>query len=539
VSVTSKLWRSSASPATVAAVVAALVVLAWSRRFVQDDAFISYRYASNLVEGHGLVFNPGERVEGYTNFLWTLLMAAGIRLGIPIVPWSHLLGLACYAGSLSLVFLLARRLVGSSVWGLLALCVVGTNYSFSAYATGGLETSLQAFTVLLALHFAYRAAVDSRPLELACFSSVAAAALMTRLDSVLLLVAPAIALMWRVARGPDVRRRALALLLPGGVALAAWLSWKAFYYGDLLPLTFYAKTGGALIPTVKQGLYFLFAYLADYWMLPQLLLLPFFARSLWYDWQMRWIVVGGALWCGYVLWIGGDFMEFRLMTPALPLLILAVVWVLGRRIGNRRALQAMTGAFLILALGGSWHHQRTFEDAGGIESVASLRGHLSVQRWDLVGQALQRAFHGNEGQVSIAVTAAGAIPYYSKLRTVDMLGLNDAWIARHGLRVKTQPGHERSAPFRYLQEKGVNLIIAHPLVASLTASVDPSRGVDLRTFRLFDAQLEDLPRGARLIEIPIGEDLKVVVLELVQNDLVETAIRTQGWRTTAVRPATR
>ena len=54
--------------------VTALVALAWGRRFVVDDAFISFRYAEHLAMGHGLVWNPGEHVEGYTNFLWTLLM---------------------------------------------------------------------------------------------------------------------------------------------------------------------------------------------------------------------------------------------------------------------------------------------------------------------------------------------------------------------------------------------------------------------------------------------------------------------------------
>ena len=55
------------------ALLAWLVSLSW---WLTDDAFISFRYARNLLEGHGLVFNPGERVEGYTNFLWVLELAA-------------------------------------------------------------------------------------------------------------------------------------------------------------------------------------------------------------------------------------------------------------------------------------------------------------------------------------------------------------------------------------------------------------------------------------------------------------------------------
>ena len=59
-----------------AAAIGALgIVFAVVNRFVQDDAYISFRYARNLADGLGLVWNAGERVEGYTNFLWTLMLA--------------------------------------------------------------------------------------------------------------------------------------------------------------------------------------------------------------------------------------------------------------------------------------------------------------------------------------------------------------------------------------------------------------------------------------------------------------------------------
>ena len=77
--------------------VAVLVFLALLNRFIQDDAFISFQYARNLVEGNGLTFNPGERVEGYTNFLWTLLISAGVAIGAEPILWSYVLGL-CFFG---------------------------------------------------------------------------------------------------------------------------------------------------------------------------------------------------------------------------------------------------------------------------------------------------------------------------------------------------------------------------------------------------------------------------------------------------------
>ena len=74
-------------------------VLAW----LCDDSFISIRYAENLADGLGLVYNAGERVEGYTNLLWTLLLAAAAWAGASPVSTAKLLGIACYAA-------LARRI---------------------------------------------------------------------------------------------------------------------------------------------------------------------------------------------------------------------------------------------------------------------------------------------------------------------------------------------------------------------------------------------------------------------------------------------
>ena len=70
-----------------------LALLAWFSSvawFLCDDAFISFRYARNLLEGHGLVFNPGEYVEGYSNFLWVLELAAIWGLsGVGASQWEH------------------------------------------------------------------------------------------------------------------------------------------------------------------------------------------------------------------------------------------------------------------------------------------------------------------------------------------------------------------------------------------------------------------------------------------------------------------
>jgi hypothetical protein len=133
-------WMAAALAALFALGIVRAVQLAW----VCDDSFISLRYAENLVAGHGLVYNPGERVEGYTNLLWTLVLAALLRLGVDPIRAAELPGIAAYAG---LAALLAweswrrSRAPGRAFLPLAAGLVLVCD-DFHVWATGGLETAL-------------------------------------------------------------------------------------------------------------------------------------------------------------------------------------------------------------------------------------------------------------------------------------------------------------------------------------------------------------------------------------------------------------
>ena len=85
---------------------------AWTyREWTEDDAFISFRYAKNLADGQGLVFNPGERVEAYSNFSWVLLQSAALKAGLDPETASKALGLLAGLAALVFSWLLARGLL--------------------------------------------------------------------------------------------------------------------------------------------------------------------------------------------------------------------------------------------------------------------------------------------------------------------------------------------------------------------------------------------------------------------------------------------
>jgi len=119
--------------------------------FLGDDCFISFRYARHLVDGEGLVWNPGERVEGYTNFLWVLLMAGSLLAGIPPEISSVVIGLASGAGLLlALLGFSARRWGSDDLFIWVAPLALAANRSFTGWSSSGLETMFFTLLVFLA-----------------------------------------------------------------------------------------------------------------------------------------------------------------------------------------------------------------------------------------------------------------------------------------------------------------------------------------------------------------------------------------------------
>lgn len=411
-----------------------LAVSYWSHTV--DDAFISFRYARNLVDGLGLVFNEGERVEGYTNLSWVLLMAAGSAAGLELPGFAVAVSIACVAWLVlamvrfSLEIETVRPLAGLA---LLGPALLAAHPLFIQHAGNGLETAL--FTLLLFLFVA--AYEDQRrgagsPWRTGILIGLG---YLTRPDAVLwLAVAVAADLVWwlrgrpHFALGGTLRCAAACLLIAG-----AHESWRLAYYGDWLPNTFHAKAGANWfwgVPMVRE------LNAATGW----LLLLAFLAAPVVV--RRRWLLVPWLLTAGYVLY-AGRFAGMRYAVPILPLAYLMVqevlreglIWSRSRGVLLRRAVPA-----LALAL----------------TAVLYVPSALARSRFAVQNRAFWlRVNAGTEHQArclkrftepddTIAVITAGVFPFYSERRIIDMLGLNDRHIARDGKRNQgSPPGHQR------------------------------------------------------------------------------------------------
>ena len=515
-----------------AAIIGLLTVLAWLNRFIQDDAFISYRYAANFVEGNGLVWNPGERVEGYTNFLWTLLVSIPLFLKADPVRFSQAAGIACFILSLIVTYRLSLVFSVSRYQALLVVLILGTNYTFSEYATGGMETQLQVLLFTAATWLGLLI-VDTRSTKLTlkhiAFSFVLSAALLTRLDSAI----PAVVLLAAVffaqaRRGRPLKETAafvLALLAPMIILIGGWLVWKYRYYGGIIPNTFYAKVSSST--SYGRGLFYVYAFLRAYLFVPFVFIALFGVADMVRKYRLRILVVLAilVLWLLYVIRVGGDFMEFRFLAPVLPLLAVFITELLFSYVRQRTVQTAL----VIMIFCGTLLHA---VDAGktlrgsDIERTRQLEGHLANpdENWIGIGRKLGDLFEGSD--VIIATTAAGAIPYYSRLTTVDMFGLNDSWVARHGAIIGSRPGHQRGATLRYLIERKVNIIIGHPRVRPISQVTMPA--CSFESFFVQDARTEyfgEIPQNFKLIEIPIDDTYKLVAIYLFTNPAIDELIQ--------------
>jgi hypothetical protein len=224
-----------------------------------------------------------------------------------------------------------------------------------------------------------------------------------------------------------------------------------------------------------------------------------------------------------VISVGGDFMEFRSLMPVLPLAMILVVAVLESI--RPRAVAGILSALMIAA---SFWHGATFRGIVGIESVKGLESHVDGDDdWLGVGRELGRLFAGDS--VVIAVTAAGAIPYASRLPSVDMLGLCDPWVARHGALVHgARAGHRRIATHAYLHARGVHLVLGHPLVVAPDSTLRERYTIaDLSELGILDVDSALLPASAAVVEIPVdGRTLCVLALE--PSAAVDRVIRARG-----------
>jgi len=228
-----------------------LLLTIFQCRDLVDDAYISARYARNLAEGFGLVYNRGEgleRVEGYSNFLWVILLALGLKIGLSPRFIAQFLGVIFSLAGSVLLFLWVRRETENKWLALISVSFLATNLYFAIWQVEGLETPLFSLLLISAIYALSR----ERKLPAMILALLFA---LTRPDGILLFLVIALAQFFRHSKEPLQRRRTVLLWLWFILPYSAYFLWRAIYYRSLFPNTFYAKTGLGIAGLREGGIY--------------------------------------------------------------------------------------------------------------------------------------------------------------------------------------------------------------------------------------------------------------------------------------------
>lgn len=439
-------------------------IASWSQRFTCDDAFISFRYAANLVAGHGLVYNVGETppVEGYSNLLWTLASAAAIAARLdPVVVANVLSALSAAA----LVLLVARfastrfGLAGPRV-GVVAL-FVGILPPVTCWSTGGLETMTFALCVFLVYERIASGPGAPRGWQAGI---AAAAAVLLRADGAGWALA-ALAVAWLDTSTLDAGRRAdvraaiarAAMLL--AAAVCAQLAFRLAWHGDWIPNTARVKAGLSAMRLERGAKYAAATALA----MPALVAAPVLALAATRDTTKcpKRVSLAAAAFVvvaiGYSVWAGGDFLPFaRFLVPATAFVGLAFAAILARPSRFARGSAALLLASAPLATLGlqplphalhfRWNAAEPITEREMLANVADR-----AEEWSIVGRALRRRYPDQ----SIVLGGIGAVGYYGGLRVHDLFGLVSPEVAASDAPLlRLSPGHDRRVdPEFFLPEK--------------------------------------------------------------------------------------
>jgi len=388
--------------------------------FLNDDAMISMRYARNLVSGYGLNWNPNDRVEGYSNLLWVLVMA-----------FVHLLNLSENVTSL-IVMALNWTIVTFIVWqmqrllhrrvntwlvpGILLVSIFDQNLVF--WTRGGMESTLLAGLVLLCV---YALTENRHNLFLVPLSLIP----LVRIDASI--IAVTLALFYLYVNRKQIWRSLIFLSL-AALPVFVQVGFRLSYYDQLLPNTYYLKVS-SIEGRYIAGLHYTLQILKAYGILFGIVLVSLFWIK---DKQLAYVLIMTIIvQLFYIFYVGGDALPLlRFIVPLVPLI------------------------YLLMGLSISEFYYRFSEHKVLISALVLgvfIGSPFAVENgW--VGHVLQQEADGEARRVitalaieknlppgsTISLAAAGNIPYFAEdVLFIDVLGKNDTHIAH----IEAPPGN--------------------------------------------------------------------------------------------------
>jgi len=427
-------------------------VVSGERYFVLfDDAMISMRYAKNLANGHGLVWNPsGVRVEGYTNPLWVIFMAIFHLFPLPPPKMSSLIqisGAIFLLANLFFVNKIARMFTGNWLVALLSVILTAFYAPLNNWGLQGMEVSVLTLIVSASVWIALENLHSNR------FSRwlypLLGVGTLVRIDMAVVYL---VVMAFLVFADKSHRRQNLVwgigsfVLFILGQTLFRWV-----YYGDILPNTYYLKMQGyPVLLRLIHGAYVLFRFIWSFnWLL---FLLPFIVLAFRRERAVLLATLVILAQLAYSVYVGGDAWEHRggsnrYISIVMPIFFIFFVYaadlirqaILIKIQPRLKASFWVSNVLLVLFVLASMLNMNLLVDSKSLERWALLRQPIFIEgnkEYVHIARSLNKI---TTPQASIAVVSAGAIPYFTDRYALDLLGKNDVKIAHENAQGANNP----------------------------------------------------------------------------------------------------
>ncbi|NIM90428.1 MAG: hypothetical protein GTO17_05715 [Candidatus Aminicenantes bacterium] len=418
---------------TYSLILLALIIAAFHQglflNWTNDDAYISYRYAQNIKAGKGLVFNPGEKVEGFSNFLWVIILASFNLLGISSLLASKILSF-CLSWLLILLLFKTGLVLGLDKF---SACLCALAFSFSSslayFAMSGLETIFYTLLLLLSILINEKYQQEPNIKSLFLLYSALLAAALTRPEGLLfLLMSSGYHLLKKIIPGKGIRlKNILQIQLLFLFLYASLILLRHWYYGDLLPNTFYAKPQGTFVEIGYSAFFsnFINALFSGSFLLIPLLFLFTKRRYLTKYLYPLLFCLGQMVFMSYA----GDWMAFgRFFMPVLPIVLVLTFVLLGLiKVNSEKSSVKLALKFISVYLLAILAGLNAFQTGKALHNQDAypylvMNSSLLIQ----TGKWLNQAF---PPETVLSLRRQGAVPYYSGMKSIDILGLTEKEIA--------------------------------------------------------------------------------------------------------------
>ena len=444
---------------------------------IAEDSFIGFRFAKNIADGKGLVWNIGEPpVEGYTNFLWIIICSVAIITGIKLLVFAQVSGIVFSLIILIYVYYFCSKLLEFDSYSSLVACAfLALAGPFATWSTSGMETNLFTLFVVTSCYHEISYWKSRRRASLILSLGFCFLVSLTRPEGLGIFIILVIIHSYRALsekKSKEFLNYSVLALLIFVIPFLIYFIWRISYYGFLFPLTYYAKTGGGILQWIRGAKYLMFFIIHFILPLTPLLILLFWEKSERIK-GMKFFSVSrinsqivsnkyGIILCGvmcitstgYIVLVGGDYMAmYRFFVPILPfiyILIAAVYYQLVKDVGRADKKYYVILVLIFIAFTG------TFLQSTPLEKIIYTKPSIThgqyqgvnFERWQSNRLSLIGKFFGNYKNSldeSLATDAIGAVSYYSGLKIYSIHGLVDPKIARMDSKNLGRgfPGHEK------------------------------------------------------------------------------------------------